>query len=139
RRWHTSEAIDATGIRYNGLHQHPVAIEPNSPTLQPQFVEVEYLVEVGVEPRGTVQTARARDSSDIDRDACARRLRGIVPRYAGSVGESRPGGKSRRNVAPKSYVDRLSGLHRPVPRRVVGGQQGAYDSDTRHGAVHRCC
>src|SRR5262249_59742345 len=85
RRRHANESIDATGICNNRLNQHSIQIEPDSPTLQPQFVEVEYLVEVGVEPCSAVQTAGTGDSSDVDRDACAPRLRGIVPRYDGGV------------------------------------------------------
>ena len=65
-RWHAREAKNSTGIRYNGLHQHPITIESNSPALEPQFVEVEYLVEVRFEPRSTVQTTCAGNSSNIN-------------------------------------------------------------------------
>src|SRR5260370_21686158 len=84
-RRHATEAIDAAGIRENGLHQRTIEIQPYRPALQQRLAEGGYLVEVCVEPRPALQTAGTGDSPDIERDAGARRLGWGVSRYGRGV------------------------------------------------------
>src|SRR5262249_50765574 len=138
-RRHAIKAINAVDISENRLQLDAITKQRDRPALQTRLVDVGYLVEVGVEPGGAVQSADAGDSSDSDRDAGARGLWWGVPCYDPGVRERRTGGKSRGNLRPEAHVDGLSGLQGPVHSSVVRGQQRAHNGDTRRGAVHRWC
>src|SRR5262249_26174849 len=108
-RRHSTKAVNAVDIRKNRLQLDPITKQRDCPALQTRLVNVRYLVEVGIEPGGAVQSAAAGNSLDIVRDVGGSGFWWGVPGYDPGVRDRRAGGKSRSNLRPEAHVDRLSG------------------------------
>ena len=118
-------------------HSDVIAVQLDRPARQRPLAGIPDVVEVGVVPGRAVQHGEAGDAADVDRDAGARRLRGVVPGDHAGVRDHRADREAWVEHGPEPEHHDSARRQRPVDRGVVGGDRRAGDADARRRAVHR--